>query len=242
MSKQLLLYENAVPVTAQRHADWNVEVGADFRFAQQVNSVPLMAVEFAAASAEYAIVFTQHGEAYVPSVILGLRQDENLFLSPTHQWEARYVPAFIRRYPFVFALSEDKKTFTLCIDESFSGFNQAGRGPGLFDADGKPSTYVNDQLKFLQEFENQFNLTRGFCRNLDELDLLEPMHAQVVSATGQTSALTGFFCISRDRLKALSGKTLARLAASDELELIYSHLISLRNFQELNLRQSGKKS
>lgn len=241
MSKQLLLYQSATPVTVQRHARWSVEVGADFRFAQQVNSVPLMAVEFGPASAEYPIVFTKSDEAYLPSVILGLRNEENLYIKDTH-WDAKYVPAFIRRYPFVFALSEDKKTFTLCIDESFSGFNQDGRGPRLFGEDGKPSAYVNDQLKFLQEFENQSNLTRSFCRNLDELDLLEPMHAQVVSPAGETSALTGFFCISRDKLKAVSGKTLARLAASDELELVYSHLISLRNFQDLNLRMSGKKS
>ncbi len=242
MSKQLLIYENATPITVERHAQWSVEVGSDFRFAQHLNSVPLTAVEFSAAAAEYPIVFTQGEETIAPAVILGLKGQQNFFLSADQQsWEAKYIPAFIRRYPFVFSLSEDQKTFTLCLDESFPGFNQKDRGQKLFGADGKPSPYVANLLPFLQEFEAQFARTRTFCRNLDELELLEPMHAEMVSATGEKSAISGFMCVNREKLKSLSGKTLARLAASDELELLYTHLYSLRNFENLKDRLSQQK-
>lgn len=36
MAKQLLFYENAVPVSASRHADLRVETGASYTFASHV--------------------------------------------------------------------------------------------------------------------------------------------------------------------------------------------------------------
>ena len=128
MASQLLIYENAVPVSANKHGDWSLEMANDFAFSKHVNSVPLMAVEFPNAASEYAIVFSGTKEAVIPAVILGMRADENLYLTDVGGWQARYVPAFVRRYPFVFSISDDGKKFTLCIDESFPHFNQEGRG------------------------------------------------------------------------------------------------------------------
>ena len=102
MASQMLIYESAVPVSSARHGRWSVEVGADYTFSKNVNSVPLMAVEFPNAASEYAIVFAPIGEEVFPAVVLGMRTDENLYLGQDAKWNAKYVPAFIRRYPFVF--------------------------------------------------------------------------------------------------------------------------------------------
>ena len=61
-------------------------------------------------------------------VILGVEKDENLYVKQPGSWDARYVPAFVRRYPFVFSRSDDGQTFTLCIDETWSGCNADGKG------------------------------------------------------------------------------------------------------------------
>lgn len=230
MATQLLIYERAVPVSSQRHGKWSVDVGGNYGFSRSVNSVPLMAVEFPAAALEYPIVFAGAGDGVMPAVILGVRGQENLFLTRESTWQAKYIPAFVRRYPFVFSTSEDNKTFTLCIDEAFAGFNQDGRGQRLFDEQSKATPYVDNVLKFLQEYQVQFHRTRAFCRKLKELNLLEPMQAQVTSGSGERSSLTGFQAVSRERLKALAGDKFAELAKTDELELIYLHLQSLRNF------------
>jgi hypothetical protein len=236
MASQLLIYESAVPVTGTRHADASVEVGADYSFSRKVNSVPLMAVEFPHAAAEYAIVFSGTAEAFVPAVILGMRGEENLYLTGQGGWEAKYIPAFLRRYPFVFAASQDAKTFTLCIDEAFPGFNRDGRGQRLFDADKKPTTYVASVLKFLEQYQVEFRRTQAFCQKLKELALLEPMRAQAKLGSGEQLALTGFMAVSRDKLKALPGDKLAELARTDELELLYLHLHSMRNFAAMGER------
>jgi hypothetical protein len=240
VSSQLLIYERAVPVSAARHADWSVEVGADYNFSRRVNSVPLMAVEFPQAASEYAMVFSGTAESVIPAVILGMRADENLYLDEGGAWKAKYIPAFVRRYPFVFSSSPDGKTFTLCIDEAFAGFNQQGRGAKLFDAERKPTPYASNVLKFLEQYQIEFRRTQAFCRKLKELDLLEPMRAQASLKSGEKLALTGFMAVSRERLKALPAEKLAELAKSDELELMYLHLQSMRNFAAMAERLSGR--
>jgi hypothetical protein len=236
MATQLLIYERAVPVSSARHAQWSVEVGGDYSFSKTVNSVPLLAVEFPLATGEYPIVFAGSGDTVMPAVILGLRGQENLFLSQERQWKANYVPAFVRRYPFVFSSNADNTQFTLCIDEAFHGFNQDGRGARLFGDQGKPSAYVENVLKFLQEYQVQFLRTQAFCTKLKELNLLDPMQAEVTLPAGARTALTGFQAVNRQRLKELSGDKLAQLAKTDELELVYLHLSSLRNFNGLKDR------
>lgn len=229
MSTQLLIYETAVPVTSGRHGKCSVETGKGYGFARNINSVPLMAVEFPQAEPEYAIVFVGENDRTMPSVILGARQNENLYLGPEDSWQARYIPAFLRRYPFIFSSSDDGKTFTLCVDEAFPGVNFQGRGQPLF-AGGKPSPYTESVLKFVESYRGEFLRTQAFCRKLRELDLLEPMQAQFTLGTGQKMALSGFLVVSRAKLKALSGEVLADLARTDALELIYLHLQSMRNF------------
>src|SRR5262249_47607950 len=123
--------------------------------------------------------------------------------------------------------NDDGKTFTLCIDEAYGGFNREGRGQRLFKDDGKPSEFTDNVLKFVQEYQRQFELTKNFCQKLRDLDLLEPMQAQVALASGQKTSLTGFMAVNRNKLKALSGEKLAELAKTDELELLYLHLSSM---------------
>jgi hypothetical protein len=236
MATQLLIYETAVPVSAARHRDASVEVGADYAFARSVNSVPLMAVEFPHAAAEYAIVFAGGPDAVMPAVILGIRDKENLYLTPQQGWAAKYVPAFVRRYPFVFSTVDEGKSFVLCVDEAFPGFNRDKRGQRLIGDDGKATPYVENVLKFLQEYQAQFNRTREFCRKVKELDLLEPMQAQIDTAAGGKLSLRGFFAVNRAKLRALPGDKLAELAKTDELELLYAHLQSMRNFNALRER------
>ncbi|MGE0419676.1 MAG: SapC family protein [Acetobacteraceae bacterium] len=233
---QLLIYKTAVPVSRARHSDCFIEVGNNYAFSGEINSVPLMAVEFPQAANEYAIVFAgPEGGDLTPAVLLGVRGNENLFLSgPSGEWSAKYVPAFLRRYPFVFSQNDDR--FLLCVDEEYGGLNREGRGQPLFDAEGKPSPYVDNILKFLQEYQTQFLRTQAFCKKIKELDLLEPMQAQVTTEAGGRVALGGFQAVSRTKLKALPGDKLAELAATDELELLYLHLQSMRNFDGLRER------
>jgi hypothetical protein len=234
MTARMLFYEKAVPVNRERHSDCSVDI-ADYKFCRGVNSVPLMAAEFTLAALEYPIVFAREGEAVHPVVILGLRSRENLYVSDSGAWLGKYIPAFVRRYPFVFSASEDGGRFLLCVDEAFSGFRRDGRGERLFGDDGEPTPYVSRVLRFLQDYRAQFLRTRDFGRRLSALGLLESMQALVPFADGQIS-LRGFNVVNRRKLRTLAGEQLAELARADELQLVYLHLQSLRNFDSVRER------
>jgi len=229
MSKQLLIYEKAVPVTVNRHKDVSIKAGSDYGFAKSVNSVPLLTSEFDLSSTEYAIVFSGEGRDVMPAALLGIRDQENLYVDDNGAWNAKYIPAFVRRYPFVFS-SKDKNTFNLCVDEEFPGVNRKGLGERLFDSEGERTQYLRNVLGFLQAYQAQFEASRAFCQRLVDLNLLEAMQAQFRLRSGQRIMLGGFMIVSRERLRALAGDALARLAATGDLDLIYAHLHSQRNF------------
>ena len=230
MAKQLLIYNQVEPINSNKHRNLSVKAGDNYEFARSINSVPIIAAEFPNAAAEYPIVFTSTADNVIPVVILGLREKENLYINDQGKWTAKYVPAFIRRYPFVFSISDNDNSFTLCIDEEFSGCNEEGRGERLFDVDGQRMQYLKDVLEFLKGYQAHYQRTEAFCRKLKELDLLEPMLAQFTTRKGEKVNLTGFMAIDRNKLKELTGDQFKELAKTDELELTYVHIQSMRNF------------
>ena len=130
----------------------------------------------------------------------------------------------------MFSSGDDGATFTLCVDEEFSGCNRDGRGERLFDSEGQRTHYLETMLGFLQAFQVEFQRTQAFCKKLKELDLLEPMQAQLTLGSGEQVALAGFMAINREKLNALSGDQLEGFAKAQVLEQIFAHRISLKNF------------
>lgn len=242
MTKQLFFYETAMPVSFARHGKTSVKAGSDFRFAAEVNSVPLVASEFAAAATQFPIVFAGEGENVVPTVILGVEGARNAFLAEDGSWTGTYVPEFIRRYPFVFSHEVDAKKLVLHVDESYAGVNEEGRGEKLFDADGEQTQYLRSVVAFLQDFQTRFNRSQVFARRLAELDLLQPMRATFTLPSGETRTLTGFKTVNRDKLKALSDEDVLKMFRTDELECTMLHLFSLRHFADVAGRSTGAVS
>lgn len=239
MDTQLLFYTQATPLNPEKHKDLYIKSGKDFSFAREVNSVPLTVAEFPMASAEYTIVFSGDDENVIPIVILGAQSEQNLYLNEDGTWRAQYVPAFVRRYPFVFAQGPDPKTLALCIDEQFSGCNHEGRGERLFDNEGQRTSFLDQVLNFQRAYQVQHQRTQRFCKKLVELDLLQSAQAQLNSGSGERRILRGLRLVDRAKLKALSAETLHGLMQSDELELIYLHLHSLSNLRVLGERLPG---
>jgi hypothetical protein len=165
---------------------------------------------------------------------MGLDVDKSLFVASDGSWGSSYIPAFVRRYPFVFSASEDGQTLTLCIDESFEGLDRKGdSGQRLFDDAGERTPYLESMLQFANAYQAEHQRTRQFGEILKSLDILEPSEAKITLPGGTSRSLTGFQCVSRAKLKALDTDKLTSMLANDSLELIYLHLYSMRNFDDL---------
>ncbi len=232
--KQMLIYDAVVPVTRDKHAKTSLQPTGNYGFARQTNSVPLVVGEFALTAMHYAIVFGQANDGAIPAAILGARDNENAFVAGDGSWSGPYVPAFIRRYPFVFGTDEKNETFTLMMDEKFEGFNEAGKGERLFDADGEQTAFLKNIMSFLSEYQGQVQATRAFAQKLTDLGLLDGAEAHLPTPADPERRLRGFLIVSREKLRALPADKLAELNASGELELIYMHLLSLNNLQRLH--------
>ena len=236
MTTQALIYDELHALDSKRHLDWSIKAGDDCGFAREVNSVPLLAAEFAKAAENYPIIFAGTKESVLPCIVLGLQKNQNLFVTEEGKWDADYLPAFIRRYPFVFSESPENSTFILCIDEDFSGCNQEGRGERLFDSEGNQTNYLEGVVKFLKDYQLSHQATTHFCKQLIELDLLEEVRATYTGPNAQPGVLTGFYAVKREKIKELDDEKLVQMVKSDALELIYYHILSLGNFKSLAKR------
>lgn len=229
MTKQMLLYGNAVPLSAEQHRDVSIRQTQDFGFARSLGAVPLVAAEFASTALDMPIVFAPTDDGLFPWAMMGLDNSANAFVDADGRWTGGYVPAFLRRYPFVFASQDGNDTLALCVDESHAALNRDGVGERLFDAEGNRTQYLQGMLDFTTEYQRQFMRTKQFVQRLESLDLFEPISANFTDSENRTRRITGFSRIKRDVLKAIPQDTLLEMFATDELELCYLHLLSLNN-------------
>jgi hypothetical protein len=238
---QMLFYESVVPVSKERHKDLSVE-RVDFDFAANVSSVPLTAVEMPLAAREYTIVFIVSEETVVPVAVLGINGAQNGYVGEDKAWKADYIPAFVRRYPFALAKNGDSSQLTLCIDESWSGCNREGRGQRLFTDEGEQTPYLQNVLKFLGDYQAQSMRTQAYCKKLKELELLEPMQAQLTLPGGEKRTLGGFYGATRAKIRALDEEKAVQLVKTDELELTYLQMASLNNLGSIVNRSGPTKT
>lgn len=231
--KQMLIYEQVTPVSVEQHGKHAWEAPAGFDFARHTNSVPVMAQEFSLAAMHYPIVFGQANDGVVPAVVLGVRDSENVFVGKDGSWDAQYIPAFIRRYPFVFGTDGKSDTFTLMVDEGAAGFKKNGKGEMLFDDKGGQTDFLKNVLTFLGEYQAQSQLTQAFCKLISDLGLLEVSEAHVPLPNDPERRLNGFQMVNREKLQNLPAEKVAELNKSGALELIHLHLFSLNNLMRL---------
>lgn len=233
-----MFYKKVVPLNKEVHSELYIENIEGYQHTKETNSIYIAAVEFLQISKEYPIVFAKGPDEKVfPVALLGLQKNKNLFVDDKGNWTAAYIPAYVRRYPFILAMPDEKApTFTVCIDESYPGFNTAKEGKPLFNENGDQLDMLNQAIDFLKDYQTHVQLTTLFCENLSKLDILEPMQANIERADGDKSSLGGFFGVNRDKLKALKPAQLSELVKTDQMELIFAHLASLSNINALMKR------
>ena len=236
MSKQALIYDRPRVVSRAAHAGVSVMERKGFEFARSLNAVPLTTPEFAIAAREFPIVFTEAGGVYTPAVLLGVRNDENLFVGDDAEWLGRYLPAFLRRYPFVFTHDETAKTYTLCIDEASDRVNRDGVGRRLFEESGEPTPFLKRMGDFVKEWERAFQASRAFCKRLSDLRLFNSRELNFKLPDGPKAVTRGFSTVDRERLRTLDGDAVKELLANGDLELIHAHLLSLGCVDDLAKR------
>lgn len=232
----LLMYERVVAVNRDTHRQWRLRPARlPMAFARGTNAVLLAGTELPLAALDYPCVFVEAEQGMTMVAVVGLRDHENLMVDEQGQWaEHAYVPAFVRRYPFVLATEAGQDEMTVCLDEAFEGFN-TDSGEALFDAEGGETPYLQQLKRFMLGYHQDMVRTTQFAARLLELDLLteQTIDAQL---NGQTSSLKGFKVVDEARLRALPPEVVQDLFTSGALGWIHAHLLSLNNVRRLGAR------
>ncbi|MBN3849451.1 SapC family protein [Paraburkholderia sp. Ac-20342] len=229
----MIFYDKPVALNRERHRDSKLlRQSGQFQFARDTNSVLMAGSEIHEAARHYPVVFVSAPDnQYTLAALLGLRDHENLFVDADGQWTSgAYVPAFVRRYPFVLA-EGDNDQLTVCVDESYPGWNQAD-GECLFDDDGKDTPLLQGAVEFLKLFHGEMQRTRVFCARLAALDLLVPKTIRV-ERDGKQEVLNGLHVVDEDKLRGLDDAQVLDLFRDGWLAWIHAHLGSLGNVEPL---------
>ncbi len=234
------MFKRVVPIDRRRHANTKIKPLTSFSFAENSYIASIMTNEFNRAASTYPIVFLKDEDHFRPFVLLGLKQDENLFVDEEGRWQANYVPAIIRRYPFVLSRrSSESDEFTVCIDEE-SGVISEDEGTPMFGDDGEPGEILENAKKYLTELQQMSQLSSTFCRELEDRELLTPLNMQIKEGEA-TQNIAGCFAINEKKLTELDDEVFLTLRKRGALPLIYSHLTSLGQIERLiKLRQERK--
>jgi hypothetical protein len=236
---EVLFYERPVPLNRSTHKDLRIKPMANLGFSAKAHSVPLTCVEFASAARDFPILFAGTDVANAgPMALLGLRPSENLHVDSDGRWaEGTYIPAFVRRYPFILAEKPEGAEgddFTVFLDEDFAGFDGT-EGQRLFNEDGSDTEMLQGAVRFLSDFQDQIKRTQAFTARLRELDLLEPRTIQLTIG-GTPKTVNGLFVVNEEKLRGLDDAVAGELLRDGSMGWIFAHLLSLANIDRLIAR------
>ncbi len=227
--KPPLFYTEPAPVTAGTHGDFKIQPERDFSFARDTNAVPITTPEFVLAARHYPIVFV--GEEMVPTIALGFRQDQNLFVSQDGTWERRcYIPAYVRRYPFILLGKEDDERLQLGVDSASKSDHSDARA--LFDGETETKV-VSDALDLCQQFHGAYKTTAEFSEMLATSGLLEDRSLEIDIPDQEKLNIGSFSSINEQKLREAPDEKILEWRSKGWLAAMYFHVASLNNWELL---------
>ncbi|MEM1389907.1 MAG: SapC family protein [Pseudomonadota bacterium] len=237
LSGNVMFYKNPQPLSPEQHGGLGVkQIDQPFGFLREAHAVPVTVTEFGMGATAYPIIFV--GDDYAPIAVMGVRQNENLFVNEAGKTEQDfYLPAFVRRYPFVFANDQDGERLLLCVDRDAPMVSNQPEVP--FFQNGQATEFTTNAIDFCKEYERQRRATVEFVNLIKKLDLFEqktvafqPRDAQG-QQTGEQQKIADYWAVNENKLNELPPEKFNQLRENGALGAIYAHLISLLNWQRV---------
>ena len=234
-----VLYSGLEPITKEKHGNLHFTNMKTMPFATKAHAVPVTVEEIPLLQRHFPIVFTA-GENLIPIALMGLNEGANAFFDDegTLLDQNVYLPAYLRRYPFMLArLRPDSDDLSLCIDPSSNLVNEKGDGMAIFEGD-EPSQRTKDILQFCEQFEASAQRTNAFVEELKKMDILMDGEVSIQPAgMDKPYVYRGFRMVNEEKLRALKGDQLRKMNQSGMLSVLFAHLFSLGQIRDLFAKQ-----
>ncbi|MRW93903.1 peptidase [Duganella sp. FT80W] len=228
---------NPVLLNSIEHKDLRIITNRGAEWGDQLAWVTTFPAEFRDVQACYPIVFRQttDGLGFEPIAMLGLVENENLFLKGD-RWDAPYVPMLVERQPFLIGVNGSE--LMVHVDLDHPRVSQQS-GEAVFKPHGGHTEFLERVNSLLSAIHQGMQQLPDFLTALLQNELLESFALEVELNDGSQNRLSGFYTINEDRLQALSGEVVAQLHAAGHLRSIYMVLASLSNFRMLIDRKNA---
>ncbi len=233
-----LFYQTLEPLSSSLHANFKTRPSDSAPFLASVHAVPITVDEFVAAQRFFPIVFSV-GDNPVPLALMGLNEGVNVFLDNDGKLIGEtYIPAYVRRYPFMLArLRPDAEELSLCFDSTSGLVGDFEEGQPLFQ-DGQTSEATNAILKFCEEFELSAQRTNAFMKELADMDLLIDGEVSIQPSDSPTPFVyRGFRMVGEEKMRELRGDQLRKINQNGILQLLMAHHFSLPQIREIFAKQ-----
>lgn len=219
------------------HKDVRIITERSAKYGDNVNFVMTFPFEFRSVQAFYPILFHRdaQGEFY-PVALFGFESGENLFLDETG-WRARYVPAMIRRQPFLIGFEPDtrqggerRRMLSLDLDSPRVGKE---RGEPLFEPLGGRTPFLEEMATLLETLYHGAELNKKFVAALQGHALIESVTFDIALDDGSRNQLLGFYAIDEEKVRGLSDEALGELSRNGFLMPLFMMLASTMNMRTL---------
>ena len=234
-----LLYNDLQPLNSGQHSKLKLKRLLTVPGVSQIHAVPVTVEEFTHAQRSFPIIFSA-GDDPVPLALMGLNEGVNTFIDADGKPidAMTYMPAYLRRYPFILArLRPDSDELSLCFDPTSGAFSEDDGEP-LFDGD-QPTDLTKNILAFCEQFETAGLRTQAFMNDLKTSSLLMEGEVSIQpDGVEQPFLYRGFRMIDEEKLRELRGDELRKMNQSGMLPLIYAHLMSLALIRDVFFRQT----
>ncbi len=229
-----MFYNSPVPLDKSKHANLKFKHLDNLSFAGNANSVPLAGFEFFACGRNHPVMFVKNAkDEFIPIALLSLTPKGHHL---GDQWEDVYVPAFIRRYPFIL---EDQKGIVM-FDESCANL-QEEEGEPLFDGEGESTDTLKNIVRFLETVDRGYRATEEYVKALTEKDLLQPCQ-NTIKFTDNTLKLDNLYVVEeKSFVEKLSDEEIAAWFKKGWIAWTYAHLNSVSSLHDVIKRLPKKQ-
>lgn len=229
-----LFYKQPAPLDSKKHVKLGLKKDFGLGFTKSVNAVPINMIEMPQICHFYPIAFSPDSNA-TPVALVGLRDNENLFVSSKGEWQQNtYIPAYIRRYPFIFSEVPGSDQLTLCVDMADDVVNEKSEQK-FFTAEGEPTQLAQNALEFCKSYHAAAQQTVEFSKTLAKSGLLVDRQAEINIGDGKKINFSGFRIVDEQKLAQMADADFLEWRKKGWLPFLYAHLFSGAQWQRLTL-------
>ncbi len=225
---------NIVTLDSQAHRHLRVKAGPSASLGDAQRFAPVVPSEFTQMATACPLFLSKDADtgAFYCGAMLGFDEGENLFLDDDAYHGHR--PLSLQRMPFYISGPD------LGIDLDHPRLGGAD-GVAVFDADGKPTAYLESVIASFRDLRAGQEQARVFIETLLEHDLVEAVDLDIAFDDGAHHHIRGLYTINRQSLDGLGDAVVVELFRRGYLLLIHAMLVSQKQLPSLIERRNARK-